>query len=38
MPSRRFVDKQVDELVERKVGDLVSADSIDQLLNFVRDV
>ena len=33
---RRFVDKQVDELVERKVGDLVSADSIEQLLNFVQ--
>ncbi len=31
-----FVDKQVDELLERRVGDMVREDSVDKLLNFVE--
>src|SRR6185369_16533099 len=31
-----FVDKQVDELLERRVGDMVKEDSIDKVLNFVE--
>jgi uncharacterized membrane protein YheB (UPF0754 family) len=31
-----FVDKQVDELLERRVGDMVSDDSVDRVLNFVE--
>ncbi|HEY6805771.1 MAG TPA: DUF445 family protein [Pyrinomonadaceae bacterium] len=31
-----FVDKQVDEIVTRKLGDMVSSDAIDQVLNFMR--
>ncbi len=32
----RFVDKQIDELLARNVGDLVSDDSIDKVLDFVQ--
>ena len=32
----RFVDKQIDELLERNVGDLVSNDSIETVLEFVQ--
>ena len=32
----RFVDKQIDELLARNVGDLVNNDSIDQVLEFVQ--
>ena len=32
----RFVDKQVDELLERRVGDMVKDESVDRLLNFVE--
>ena len=32
----RFVDKQIDELLARNVGDLVNNDSIDQVLDFVQ--
>ena len=31
-----FVDKQVDELLERRVGDMVQDKSIDRVLNFVE--
>ena len=31
-----FVDKQVDELLERRVGDMVNDDSVDRVLNFVE--
>jgi uncharacterized membrane protein YheB (UPF0754 family) len=31
-----FVDKQVDELLERRVGDMVKEDSVDRVLNFVE--
>jgi uncharacterized membrane protein YheB (UPF0754 family) len=33
----RFVDKQVDELAHRRVGDVVSSHSIDQVRDFVED-
>jgi uncharacterized membrane protein YheB (UPF0754 family) len=33
---RSFVDKQVDEIVSRKLGDMVSSDAIDQVLDFIR--
>ncbi len=33
---RRFVDKQVDELLERRVGDTISSESIEQLLHFIQ--
>src|SRR5215216_3738509 len=32
-----FVDKQVDELLERRVGDMVSDRSLDQVLRFAED-
>lgn len=32
----RFVDKQVEELVQRRLGDVVSTDSLDQLLTLVQ--
>jgi uncharacterized membrane protein YheB (UPF0754 family) len=32
----RFIDRQVDELVERRVGDLVSTDSLDQVVHFIQ--
>jgi len=32
-----FVDKQVDELLERRVGDMVSDKSLDQVLRFAED-
>ena len=31
-----FVDKQVDELLERRVGDMVKDDSLDRVLGFVE--
>ena len=31
-----FVDKQVDELLERRVGDMVKEESVDRVLNFVE--
>ena len=31
-----FVDKQVDELLERRVGDMVKDESMDRVLNFVE--
>src|ERR1041385_2406272 len=31
-----FVDKQVDELLERRVGDMVKEESVDHMLNFVE--
>ena len=33
----RFVDKQVDELAERRVGDVVSSRSLDQARDFVEE-
>ncbi len=33
---KRFVDKQIDELVERRVETLVSNESLDQALDFVQ--
>jgi uncharacterized membrane protein YheB (UPF0754 family) len=33
----RFIDKQVDELVEKKVGDLVTTQSVDQAMGFVEE-
>jgi uncharacterized membrane protein YheB (UPF0754 family) len=33
---RRFVDKQADELVSRRLGDMVSSEAIDQVLGFMR--
>lgn len=32
----RFVDKQVDELLERRVGDMVKDESVDRVLDFVE--
>jgi uncharacterized membrane protein YheB (UPF0754 family) len=32
----RFIDKQVDDLVEKRVGDLVSTNSVDQAVEFVE--
>ena len=32
-----FVDKQVDELLERRVGDMVKDDAVDRVLNFVEE-
>jgi len=32
-----FVDKQVDELLERRVGDMIGDRSIDKVLNFAED-
>src|ERR1044072_524311 len=32
-----FVDKQVDELLERRVGDMVKDESVDRMLNFAED-
>jgi uncharacterized membrane protein YheB (UPF0754 family) len=32
----RFVDKQVDEIVQRQLGDMVSSEAIDQVLEFMR--
>jgi uncharacterized membrane protein YheB (UPF0754 family) len=31
-----FVDKQVDELLERRVGDMVNEESVDRVLDFVE--
>ncbi len=31
-----FVDKQVDELLERRVGDMVKEESVDRMLDFVE--
>ena len=31
-----FIDKQVDELLERRVGDMVTEESVDRVLNFVE--
>lgn len=31
-----FIDKQVDELLERRVGDMVSDQSVDRVLNFIE--
>src|ERR1041384_4522069 len=31
-----FIDKQVDELLERRVGDIVKDESVDRVLNFVE--
>jgi uncharacterized membrane protein YheB (UPF0754 family) len=33
---QRFVDKQVDELAERRLGDMVSSNSLDQFFNIVQ--
>jgi uncharacterized membrane protein YheB (UPF0754 family) len=33
---RRFVDKQAEELVSRRLGDMVSSEAIDQVLDFMR--
>jgi uncharacterized membrane protein YheB (UPF0754 family) len=33
----RFVDKQVDDLLERRLGDMVSDKSIDRALNFLEE-
>jgi uncharacterized membrane protein YheB (UPF0754 family) len=33
---RNFVDKQVDELLERRVGDTITSESIEQFLHFVK--
>ena len=33
----QFVDNQVDELLERRVGDMVSDNSLDQVLRFAED-
>src|SRR5215213_3280137 len=33
----QFVDKQIDELLERRVGDMVSDNAIDQVLHFAED-
>jgi len=33
---RRFVDKQVDELAQRRLGDMVSTDSLEQVLGFLQ--
>jgi uncharacterized membrane protein YheB (UPF0754 family) len=33
----RFVDRQIDELLNRRVGDTLSEDAFDQILHFVRD-
>lgn len=33
----KFVDKQVDELLERRFGDMVSDESLDRVLNFVEE-
>lgn len=33
----QFVDKQVDELLERRLGDMVSDNSLDQVLRFAED-
>jgi len=32
-----FVDKQIDELLDRRVGDMVSDSSLDQVLHFAED-
>jgi uncharacterized membrane protein YheB (UPF0754 family) len=32
----RFIDKQVDELLERRLGDMVSSESIDQVMTFLQ--
>ena len=32
----RFVDKQVDELLERRVGDTITSESIEQFVGFVQ--
>lgn len=32
----QFVDKQVDELLERRVGDIVKSSSVDQFVHFVQ--
>src|SRR6478672_3657798 len=31
-----FVDKQVDELIERRLGDIVSAESLEEALSFIQ--
>jgi uncharacterized membrane protein YheB (UPF0754 family) len=31
-----FIDKQVDELLERRIGDIVKDESVDRVLNFVE--
>jgi uncharacterized membrane protein YheB (UPF0754 family) len=33
----RFVDRQVDELLERRIGDTLPADAFDQIQNFVQE-
>src|SRR5690242_15972430 len=33
---KHFVDKQVDELLQRRVGDMVKEESVDRVLNFVE--
>src|SRR6185437_16000253 len=32
-----FVDKQVDELLDRRVGDMVREESVDRVVNFVEE-
>jgi uncharacterized membrane protein YheB (UPF0754 family) len=32
----RFVDKQVDDLIEKRLSDIVSSDSLEQVLNFLQ--
>jgi len=32
----RFVEKQVDELIERRLGDIVSAESLEEALSFIQ--
>jgi len=32
----RFISKQVDELLERRLGDMVSSESIDQVMTYVQ--
>jgi uncharacterized membrane protein YheB (UPF0754 family) len=34
---KHFVDKQIDELLERRIGDMVSDSSLDQVLRFAED-
>lgn len=33
----KFVDKQIDELLDRRLGDMVSDSSLDQVLHFAED-
>ena len=34
---KRFVDKQVDDLAERQLGDMVSADSLEHVLDLIQE-